>query len=432
MRAWSLRVTKLLLLGLLIISGRVVEGATYYVDNSGSPACSNSPANGSASNPWCTVSYGVGRIAGGDTLYVKNGTYNEVFTINRPAGTAAAHTIIGAFPGHAPILRGSGFSGGRMKITGTSYLDFTGFVITNNNQGLYIDDDAGTGTPPHHITVTGVTVHDVGQEGIAIRGGATNILLNNVTVYNTGRNGTGSNGEGIYVGGGGAPDNTTAITIQNSTIHDTQDEGIELKGGTHDCIVEKNTLYNILSPGSSYSNGGGAIEIDNPAGNYGSDPNHLVRNNVIHDIGLTSGITKYGIRLGTGATVYNNILYNIHSSYRAIFSNQADHPRVVYHNTVDTASSAAVVNSGTNLDSRNNIGPSTTNNTPINSAFFVNYASHDYRLLSNAAVVNIGVDLRNTVPLDFLGRTRDASPDHGAYEYGGAATPAAPTNLRVQ
>ena len=396
----------------------------YYVDNSGSPACSDVPSFGTEAHPWCTVQYGVGRITGGATLYVKNGTYNEAFTIHGPAGTSAAHTIISAYPGYAPILRGSGFGSGRMKITGTSYIDFSGFIITNNNQGLYIDDDAGTGTPPDHITATDVTVHDVGQEGIAIRGDTTNLLLNRVTVYNTGRNGTSSNGEGIYIGGGNAPDNTNAVTVQNSVIHDTQDEGIELKPGTHDCIVEGNTLYNNLAPGSSYSSGGGAIEIDNPSGNYGSNPNHVIRRNIIRDIGFTSGITKYGIRAGTGAKVYNNVLYNINSNYNAVECNDAnDYPRIIYHNTVDAASNRAVVNSGTTMDSKNNIGPATTNNLAISPSMFVNYASHDYHLVANSSARNVGLDLRSIVPTDFDGNPRDATPDLGAFEYVASGTP---------
>ena len=396
----------------------------YYVDNSGSPACSDVPSFGTETHPWCTVQYGVGRITGGATLYVKNGTYNEAFTIHGPAGTSAAHTIISAYPGHAPILRGSGFGSGRMKITGTSYIDFSGFIITNDNQGLYIDDDAGTGTPPDHITVTDVTVHDVGQEGIAIRGDTTNILLNRVTVYNTGRNGTSSNGEGIYIGGGNAPDNTNAVTVQNSVIHDTQDEGIELKPGTHDCIVEGNTLYNNLAPGSSHSSGGGAIEINNPSGNYGSNPNHVIRGNIIRDIGFTSGITKYGIRAGTGAKVYNNVLYNINSNYNAVQCNDAnDYPRIIYHNTVDAASNRAVVNSGTTMDSKNNIGPATTNNLAILPSMFVNYASHDYHLVADSLARNVGLDLRSIVPTDFDGNPRDATPDLGAFEYVASGTP---------
>ena len=341
---------------LLLIAGPV-WAATKYVDNSGAPSCANNPANGTQAAPFCTVQYGISRIVGGDTLYVKNGTYNESFTITGPSGTSGAHTVIAAFPGHAPVLRGSGFSSGRMKIShGCSYIDFIGFTITNHNQGLYLDDDAGTSTPCHHVTVSNVTVHDVGQEGIAIRAGSAtgprNFVIQNSLIYNTGRLGSSHNGEGLYVGNSSGTDNTNGVTILNNVIHDTPDECIELKGDSHDIIVDGNELYRCITPGTSFGSTGGAIEIDEPR-NSVTNPNHIIRNNRIHDIPLNSGISKRGIRIGTGATVYNNILYNIHSSYTAILSNSANYPRLVYHNTIDGPTAQAVVNSGgTNLDSR--------------------------------------------------------------------------------
>ena len=177
-------------------------------------------------------------------------------------------------------------------------------------------------------------------------------------------------------------------------------------------------MYNNLTPGSSYSSGGGAIEINNPSGNYGSNPNHIIRGNIIRDIGFTSGITKYGIRAGTGAKVYNNILYNINSNYNAVQCNDAnDYPRIIYHNTVDAASNRAVVNSGTTMDSKNNIGPATLNNLAILPSMFVNYTSHDYHLVANSSARNVGLDLRSIVPTDFDGNPRDATPDLGAFEY---------------
>src|SRR3990170_2098000 len=84
----------------LCLSASSAAAGTFYVDNSGSPGCSNSPTNGSAANPWCTINYGIGRIASGDRLYVKAGTYNENVYINRPAGTGGAPTIIQVYPGH--------------------------------------------------------------------------------------------------------------------------------------------------------------------------------------------------------------------------------------------------------------------------------------------------------------------------------------------
>ena len=402
----------------LLLYCHIAAGATYYVDNSGSPACANRPSNGRESAPWCTVAYGVGRLTGGDTLYVKNGTYNEAINIFGPAGTSSAHTIISAYPEHRPILRGTGLSGGRMRIANTSYMDFVGFTITNYNQGLYIDGHNSTLPGPDHILIKNVTVHDVGQEGIAIRDNASFITLDQVTVYNTGGNGPRTNGEGIYIGGGTAPDNTHHVTIHNSTIHDTQDEGIELKHGTHDVTLDGNIMYRALSPGSHFSNGGGAIEINHPDGLYGANPNHLVRNNVIHDISLTSGITKRGIRIATGATVYNNVLYDIETSYIAIFSNQADYPRFVYHNTIDAPSSTAVVNSDTDLDIKNNIGPDLPHNIATSDAYYEDKAAANYRVTSGTAPINAGTDLTDIVPVDIEGTSRivNSPPDLGAYE----------------
>ena len=423
-----------------IAAAATSTAAIYYVDSSGSPACANSGGQaGSQAAPFCSVQYGISRLSSGDTLYVKNGTYSGDFTITGPSGTAGAHTVLSAYPGHAPILNGPSINNGRMKITGgCSYIDFIGFVITNHNQGLYLDDDAGTSTACNHILVQGITVHDVGQEGIAIRAGSPtgprDFVIRDSLVYNTGRLGSSQNGEGIYVGNSSGTDNTNGITLLNNTIHDAQDECIELKGDSHDVIVDGNNLSNCITPGSSFGSGGGAIEIDEPR-NSVMNPNHIIRNNIIHDIPFNSGITKRGIRAGSGATIYNNVLYNINSAYSCILSNTSNYPRVIYHNTIDCTTGNALVNSGTTLDSRNNIGPSTTNNSAISSAFFVNYAGHDYHLVAGASVVNVGLDLRSTVPLDKDGGTRDVAPDRGAYEYsnvGDVSAPAAPTNLRVQ
>lgn len=408
--------------------------ATKYVDNSGTPPCSNSTSFGSESQPFCTITYGVAHIAGGDTLYVKNGTYPGAFTITGPSGTPGAHTIISAYPGHAPVINGPGFSGGRIKIShGCSYIDFIGFTITNHNQGLYLDDDVGTSTPCDHVTVDRVTVHDVGQEGIALRGGTAvgprNFVVKNSVVYRTARLGPSYNGEGIYVGS--KSDTTNGVTLLNNVVHDVQDECIELKGDSHDIIVDGNELYNCMSPGSSYSNVSGAIEMDEPL-NSTTNPNQIIRNNIVHDLAFTSGITKYGIRAGTGATIYNNILYSINSAYSCIYSNTSNYPRLIYHNTIDCATTNAVVNAGTTIDNRNNIGPTGTNNLPFSASYFVNASGHNYHLVAGQPPVDAGAPLFSVVPVDIEGNSRQtgSAPDLGAYELA-ANAPSPPTNVRI-
>src|SRR5262245_44914478 len=59
-----------------------------YVDNSGSPPCTNSSSAGSQSQPWCTINYAVRRAEPGDIIYVKNGTYHENVYIDGKNGGA--------------------------------------------------------------------------------------------------------------------------------------------------------------------------------------------------------------------------------------------------------------------------------------------------------------------------------------------------------
>jgi hypothetical protein len=199
--------------------------------------------------------------------------------------------------------------------------------------------------------------------------------------------------------------------------------------GFNNCIIEGNEIYEALDPGSSYGSTGGAIEVDDK-GSYSANPAHIVRNNIIHDILFTSGITKRGIRAGTGCSIYNNILYNINSAYSAILSNEAnDFTRYIYNNTVDASTANAVVNSGTTIDSKNNLGPATSgSNLAINAAYFVNYAEHDYHLVAGSAPINAGVNTSPTVTTDIDGtaRPQGAAYDIGAYEFVGGPAPSTP------
>ena len=110
-------------------------------------------------------------------------------------------------------------------------------------------------------------------------------------------------------------DNTHNITIQGCTIYNTADEGIELKGGTYNMIVESNTIYSANLPQNSYGVGGGAIEVDEE-GTYNywpSNPNQVVGGNTVYN-------TVIGIRGGTGGTYYNNVVYGC-SSYGMLINN---------------------------------------------------------------------------------------------------------------
>src|SRR5262249_25723055 len=152
---------------------------------------------------------------GGDTLFVKAGTYNENLYISGPAGSSTTPTTIQTYQGQTVTLRGDGVDGGRVKIANTNYIVFDGFTITNYNQGLFVDSSS-------HVVIRNCIVHDVGQEGIHPNSNSSFITIQHCTIYNTGV--WQYDGEGIYVGGVGSNDNTNNVTISNNTIYNTTDE----------------------------------------------------------------------------------------------------------------------------------------------------------------------------------------------------------------
>jgi parallel beta-helix repeat protein len=413
---------------MLVVSGGA-SAATYYVNNSASPACSNTAGQpGTLAAPFCTVGYGISRMSGGDTLYVRTGKYNEAISITGPSGTAANPTVISAYPGDSPAIVGPGVNNARIHFTGISYMTFNGFDVSNFNQGIFCDTCA-------HFTISNNVVHNIGQEGIHVHVNSSYVMVSGNTVHDTGV--WQYDGEGIYIGTGtgGPADTTNNITISGNTIYNTTDEGVELKGGTHDCLVDGNTLHNNNSANNGY--GGASIELDEGVPSwYSSNPNQIVRNNTVYAAGPGSGPTNInsGIRAGTGATVYNNVIYSINSFGDGIFTDNPandSYTRRIYHNTIDVPSSRAFVNNGGTADVRNNIGPTSANNLTTNNAYYVNQAAANYRLAGGSAPINAGVDLTAIVPTDIVGFSRllCPPPDLGAYEYNCGSRPAPPTNL---
>src|SRR6478672_9191929 len=117
---------------------RAASAATYYVDNSASARCSNHRSFGSERKPWCTIGYGISAIDAGDTLIVKQGTYDEAPLISGREGSAKKPIVIRARAGDVVTIRGAGNTG-RVKIAESSYLTFDGFVVTNFNQGIFVE-----------------------------------------------------------------------------------------------------------------------------------------------------------------------------------------------------------------------------------------------------------------------------------------------------
>ena len=74
---------------------------TYYVSPSGSDL-----SQGTESQPFATVQYGVTQLSAGDTLILRAGNYHELVTMGRSGATNAPITLA-AYPGEIPTLIGA-------------------------------------------------------------------------------------------------------------------------------------------------------------------------------------------------------------------------------------------------------------------------------------------------------------------------------------
>ena len=117
----------------------------YYVSTTGS----DTTGTGSIAAPWKTIAYGINRIAGGETLIIRNGVYREKanFITGVKSGTANRPTTIMA---ETPM---------EVRIQSTTALDYydnqlnlTGNYITVDG---FIFDMAGTLYPPYIAEVDG-------------------------------------------------------------------------------------------------------------------------------------------------------------------------------------------------------------------------------------------------------------------------------------
>jgi hypothetical protein len=121
---------------------------TYYVSANGS----NHFGTGTSANPWKTIGYGIGRLAGGDTLIVKRGTYTGTanFIQGMPAGSPGRYTLIMAeAPMEVRIQSTTSVSSNPLRIAG-NYVKVDGFIFDMSNSA-----------EPAHIGVVGGSYNKV-------------------------------------------------------------------------------------------------------------------------------------------------------------------------------------------------------------------------------------------------------------------------------
>ncbi len=270
--------------------------ATYYVDVNG-----NNANAGTAALPWRTLQYAVDRVAAGDTVIVRAGTYAG-FRIGR-SGTASAPITIKADAGVRPLLNA--------------------VSAANRHQSIIeVENFEATVT---YVVIEGFEVANAPRHGIDVR------VTDYVTVRNclSHDNGKSTLGDGILTGF------SDHVLLQGNECWANSEHGIYHSNSADYPTIRGNKLYRNARAGL-HMNG------DLSLGGDGQISFGLIEKNVIYENGAGggSGINCDGV---SDSVIRNNLLYNNRASGISLYATdgaQGSSNNKVYHNTVVMAANA--------------------------------------------------------------------------------------------
>jgi hypothetical protein len=259
-------------------------GAVYYVAKDG-----NDDNPGTEELPWLTLQHAADTLVAGETVYVKEGTYNEQ-VMPQNSGSSGMPISYMAYPGDAVTLDGAGIDfnwAGLFHIQDRSFIRVSGFSIVDSAFfGVYVSGNGVT-----DIMIDGLTVIESQSSGIQIFGRSSDPRPGNIVIRGNRVERPCANGdqEGISLSA------VDGFEVSGNAVIDSFKEGIDAKDGCANGIITGNEVQN-----ADY--GGPGIYIDA----YDLDSSNIeVFGNVVHGQGE-------GLSLGTeqGGSLVNIKLVN--------------------------------------------------------------------------------------------------------------------------
>jgi hypothetical protein len=289
--------------------------ATYYVDQTHSNASDSWPGT-SETAPWLTLQRAMrSDIVAGDTVYVKNGTYDAGAGEFNPtnSGTPSAPIAYRAFPGHRPLVTkpGGDPAGGNRMVIGAdgrgNYVIWDGFrlgpwtnVLVMNADGVVLENliiDKGPSVP--------ASCGQGNYNGIFVQQADNTVIRNNI-IRNV--NYTGCN---LWNAGGIVLYEAHNTRIHNNEIYNTN-TGINDKENGVSNVHEFNFIHDIGGPGVMFqayvTSRCGACPVENI----------MVRNNIFlnTEVGVYHNLSDPSRE--RNIDIYNNVMYNVRKGFRMI------------------------------------------------------------------------------------------------------------------
>jgi hypothetical protein len=443
-----------------------LDARVLYVDvalprdcGSGNYSVTLRSCTGSDGMGYSTFSPAIAAMQPGDTVSIRGGVYGDPITVTK-SGTAAAHLQIVAYSGESAVIDLGAATGSvnGIDVSFQRYVDVRGLVV--RNAPIYGFKGRGS----DHITLAN------GEIAYSVHGGvvfenASNVLVSGCRVHDNNRGGLGSWNEAISM------QNVQQFRVTDCDVYDNAKEGIDAKYGSSGGAISRNRSYRNNGP-NIYLDGVNAIEV------FG---------NICHDT-VSSSKACIGIAIEStynptretshDLKIYNNVLYgsgaglwfwiesgglswatfsNIRIEYNTIADNNLNNwggivilnggvgnfgigntirNNIFWNNTgrsiQDSAGVVLLLAIDHNLFRSGEPSSSFGSNAVVSSINpFVNQSARDYHLAAGSPARNAG-QLIPDITTDLEGLPRlSISPDVGAYQYGSAAPPRTPTNLRI-
>ncbi len=375
---------------MLFICSFANAATTYYVDPAGSDS-----NDGSEGSPFLTPQHAANIVDAGDTVIVKDGTYtddnsDDVVLRFARSGTSGNVITFKSENKHGAILDGQSNTTGRViKFfnDSASYINLEDFEMKGALRGVHV------GHNNTDIIIFGNLIHDTGRictetesglSGMFIRSSCSRVTVDSNIFHTIGRlhpsEGCSYSGEQYKNHDHGIYTSMTGVTIVN------------------------NVFYNIKSGWPLHFSGGGTKDIFN---------NTFIHANPFRDGAITLWHDHSNI------TIENNIFGGTSANAIDCFSEFTyTNVNVNYNLTDDTITALLEAEcSGMGIGTANNIS---------GDVVFVDEGGDDYDIQTSSPAKDAGTST-NAPALDIDATERDANPDMGAYEFGGAADTEDPT-----
>jgi peptidoglycan/xylan/chitin deacetylase (PgdA/CDA1 family) len=323
---WGLKRTVQVLVFVAMMSlSAMTSAATIYVAPNGSDA-----GRGSLSEPMATPAAAIDRAQAGDTICLRGGRYvlDHFLWVDKPNVTIQAYQNEPAKLEAPTLDRNDTVAVIIVAADGVSLVNLD--IAGGGCHGVKVDVDSGTST--RGVRIKSCRIHDTGTDCVKTYN-ADDLLIEDCDIGPSGLRDP-SNAEGIDSIG------SKGVIIRRCHIHDTATNGVYLKGGARDgviedCLVERtgkfggillgqDTDEQFMRDGSRYE----AIDC-------------VARNNIIVETG-SAGLGTYS---GSNVRFENNTLVDVAREGQAAFwvvTNSRGIPaqRVTFRNNIVKISGA--------------------------------------------------------------------------------------------